>query len=50
MFFCFIRHCVKIILDNKMKKSAKNLDFIEAAQYRDLIVQLENKLKATSTD
>jgi excinuclease ABC subunit B len=34
----------------EMKKSAKNLDFIEAAQYRDLIVQLENKLKATSTD
>lgn len=29
----------------EMKKCAKNLDFIEAAQYRDLIVQLENKLK-----
>ena len=34
----------------EMKKCAKNLDFIEAAQYRDLIVQLENKLKTSSAD
>ena len=30
----------------EMKICAKNMDFIEAAQYRDLIVQLEQELKA----
>ena len=32
----------------EMKKCAKNLEFIEAAQYRDLIIRLNNELKEIS--